>query len=471
MRRIRSIASVLNGATPSSSNSDYWDGNIAWITPQDLGVNGKRYIDTSRRQLTQAGYESCAATLAAAGALVISTRAPIGHIAILGCPACVNQGCRLIVPTRTSLQSEYLHYSLLVAKEELKSSGQGTTFSELSANALASFQVPFPPDAEQSAIVRFLDETDRRIRRYIRAKEKLITLLEEQKQVVIHQAVTGRIDIRTGQSYPAYKPSGVEWQEEVPAEWQVLRLRRVISLTAGYPFKSDNFTKFESDVRLLRGINVAPGRLRWDEVVRWSVADMDAYSEYQVGVGDIILGMDRPIIGSGIRVAMVDENDVPSLLLQRVARIRPVKERLDREFALRILSSRNFLNYLSPIFTGISVPHLSPEQIREFWIALPSITEQRAIVEYLTSRVKDVQFAAERAERQIDLLREYRTRLIADLVTGKLDVRAAAATLPEEPDDAIAVEVDCVNAEGKDYDRPDRDSRTEVPATQREMAS
>ena len=74
-----------------------------------------------------------------------------------------------------------------------------------------------PPFTEQANIVRFLDHADRRIRRYIRAKEKLIALLEEQKQAIIHQAVTGRIDVRTGQPYPAYKPSGVEWLGDVPA--------------------------------------------------------------------------------------------------------------------------------------------------------------------------------------------------------------------------------------------------------------
>ena len=370
--------------------------------------------------------------------------------------------------------ADYMHHLFRTpafAKEaERRSYGITSDMWSLRPQDFKTIYVCVPPLSEQHAIVRFVDYADRRIRRHIRAKEKLIALLEEQKQIAIHQAVTGQIDVRTGQPYPAYKPSGAEWLGEVPAEWQVVRLGRVISLTAGYPFKSDNFTRFESDVRLLRGINVAPGRLRWDEVVRWSVADIDAYSEYQVGVGDIILGMDRPIIGGGIRVAMADENDVPSLLLQRVARIRPVKERLDREFALRILSSRNFLNYLSPIFTGISVPHLSPEQIREFWIALPSITEQRAIVEYLTSRVKDVQFAAERAGRQVDLLREYRTRLIADVVTGKFDVREAAATLPEEPDDPDAMEADFAGAEGRDDSRPDRDRRTTVPARKEEMA-
>ena len=78
-----------------------------------------------------------------------------------------------------------------------------------------------PPLPEQTAIVRFLDHADRRIRRYIRAKQKLIALLEEQKQALIHQAVTGRIDVRTGQPYPAYKPSGVEWLGDVPAHWRL----------------------------------------------------------------------------------------------------------------------------------------------------------------------------------------------------------------------------------------------------------
>ena len=309
--------------------------------------------------------------------------------------------------------------------------GRGITVIHIYTDQLKRLGVSLPPLPEQAAIVRYLDHADRRIRRYIRAKEKLIALLEEQKQAIIHQAVTGRIDVRTGQPYPAYKSSGVEWLGDVPANWQVLRLGRVIDLMVGFPFKSEDFSQSEEDIRLLRGINVAPGQLRWDEVVRWPADDVDRFSEYQIAVGDIILGMDRPIIGSGIRVAVANESDVPSLLLQRVACIRPARARLAREFALRVLSSNSFLNYLTPIFTGVSVPHLSPEQIRGFWILLPSVAEQEAITKHLTSELGPIQSAAERAQSQISLLREYRTRLIADVVTGKLDVREAEAALPE----------------------------------------
>ena len=91
-------------------------------------------------------------------------------------------------------------------------------------------RLPLPPLSEQVAIVRFLDHADRRIRRYIRAKQKLIALLEEQKQAIIHQAVTGQIDVRTGRPYPAYKDSGVEWLGKVSERWERCRLRNLVSV-------------------------------------------------------------------------------------------------------------------------------------------------------------------------------------------------------------------------------------------------
>ena len=94
-------------------------------------------------------------------------------------------------------------------------------------------RVVVPPLSEQVFIVRFLDHADRRIRRYIRAKQKRIALLEEQKQAIIHQAVTGRMDVRTGRPYPAYKSSGAEWLGEVPEHWHVKRSKRAFHATKG----------------------------------------------------------------------------------------------------------------------------------------------------------------------------------------------------------------------------------------------
>ena len=99
----------------------------------------------------------------------------------------------------------------------------GVTRYGLSQNAIRSMRIPLPALSEQTAIARFLEAADRRIRRYIRAKERLVELLEERKRVLIHEVVTGRIDVRTGQPYPAYKDSGVEWLGNVPEHWEVRR--------------------------------------------------------------------------------------------------------------------------------------------------------------------------------------------------------------------------------------------------------
>ena len=313
--------------------------------------------------------------------------------------------------------------------DHLTAESAGVVYPAIAETRLASaLRLCIPPLPEQRAIARFLDYADRRIQRYIRAKERLIKLLEEQKQAIIHQAVTGQIDVRTGQPYPAYKDSGVEWLGEVPEHWVVSRLGRLVDLTVGFPFKSESFTQSGGDMRLLRGVNIAPGGLRWDKVVRWPAEGVGSFAEYRMEVGDIVVGMDRPIIRGGTRVAVTSPSDVPSLLLQRVARIR-VGERLHRDFAVALLSGKGFADYLAPIFTGISVPHLSPEQIKGFRLALPSVVEQDAIMEHVKSKSDAIQSAIDGAKKEIGLLHEYRTRLIADVVTGKLDVREAAAPL------------------------------------------
>ena len=125
-----------------------------------------------------------------------------------------------------ALQSKGLAYQFHIE-------AKGVTRYGLSHAGIKSAWLPLPPLPEQTAIVRFLDHADRRIRRYIRAKQKLIALLEEQKQAIIHQAVTGQIDVRTGQPYPAYKPSGVEWLGDVPAHWEVKRVKQAITSFEG----------------------------------------------------------------------------------------------------------------------------------------------------------------------------------------------------------------------------------------------
>ncbi|BCV25575.1 hypothetical protein kuro4_23480 [Gelria sp. Kuro-4] len=127
----------------------------------------------------------------------------------------------------------YLYFMLKQCEPWLRALSTGMGIPHVDGRILKQMQICLPPHAEQAAIVRFLDWADRRIRRYIRAKQKLIKLLEEYRQALIHQVVTGQIDVRTGQPYPTYKPSGVEWLGDVPAHWEVVPLRWFISIASG----------------------------------------------------------------------------------------------------------------------------------------------------------------------------------------------------------------------------------------------
>ena len=151
-----------------------------------------------------------------------------GMFAVSSCDGVVSPDYSVFEATVASEVKFFEHLfktPLLVAQFALRSKGVGSGFNRLYEDDFGDVPVPLPPLPEQAAIVRYLDHADRRIRRYIHAKQKLVKLLEEQKQALIHQIVTRRIDVRTGQPYPAYKPSGVEWLGDVPEHWEVRRLR------------------------------------------------------------------------------------------------------------------------------------------------------------------------------------------------------------------------------------------------------
>jgi type I restriction enzyme S subunit len=417
VRRLGSVTQVLNGATPSSSMSEYWDGDIVWVTPDDLGKLKGRYIDDSSRRITDEGYNACGTTLAPAGSIVISIRAPIGHLGILRVAACANQGCRLLIP-QSGTVNEYLYHVLVAARPSLEALGQGSTFLELSRSKLRSFPVPHPPLPEQTAIVRFLDYMDRRIRRYIRAKQRLIKLLEEYKQALIHQAVTGQIDVRTGEPYPAYKDSGVEWLGKVPAHWEVRAIRHITSPVKGKQPKA-LYSKDEAPAGAQPYLTM--------QYMRGHKGTAKALYSLSDGLvtarkGDVLLLWDGANAGEFF---LAKDGVVPSTAALLAT------DKHDRHYLYFMLKQCE--PWLRAFSTGMGIPHVDGSFLKQMQIALPPLPEQTAIVEYLDAQTAKIDAAMAAARREIELLREYRTRLIADVVTGKVDVREVAAQLPEEP--------------------------------------
>ena len=157
------------------------------------------------------------------------------------------------------------------------------------------------------------------------------------------------------------------------------RIADVVEMTFGFAFKSAEFSEAADDVRLLRGDNIAQGRLRWNGVKRFPAYRVDEVGRYQLAVGDVVVAMDRPWIEAGLKYSVVREEDVPSLLVQRVARLRTKSDSLDQGFLGLLIGSAAFTNYVIGVQTGSAVPHISGRQIGDFEFVLPPIEVQRAI--------------------------------------------------------------------------------------------
>jgi type I restriction enzyme S subunit len=322
---------------------------------------------------------------------------------------------KTVLPRYLRYFSESSTYWQHIASEQIQA-----TIQNVSAERYGNLPVPMPDLAGQLAIVNFLDGETTNIDAVIAKQEQLVATLREERTATITHTVTKGLDPGV-----AVQDSGVEWIGSLPVDWTTSRIRYACTILTGFPFKSEGFTQDATDIPLLRGTNVGVDCVDWTDIVYWPQSEAAALSEYDLRPGDIVMGLDRPFIGAGIRVARIGSGDVPSLLLQRVARIRAVPP-FDQDFLFYLLTGPGIVHHLTPMFTGVSVPHVSPDQVASFPVPQPSHQEQLQIVAHLKARCAQVDALIVKAKRVIDTLREYRSALITDAVTSKIDVRGAA---------------------------------------------
>ena len=355
---------------------------------------------------------------------------------------------------RDGTSSRYLHYLLRTpafAKEaERWSYGITSDMWSLRPEHFKMIYGCLPPLPEQAAIVRFLDHADRRIRRYIRAKQKLITLLEEQKQAIIHQAVTGQIDVRTGQPYPAYKPSREEWLEDVPEHWEVRRLKSKLR-----PVDRRSSSGTETLLSLRRDFGV--------------VVYAEHFSRPPQGV--TLVGYKLVEAGQLVVNRLQANNGL--LFCSRLSgvvspdySVFAARSPVDMEYLGNLLRTVTYKTHFRRESTGLGTGsagflRLYDDRLLETPVALPPLEEQSTLLVSLSEITASLCRAIGRQHVGIALLREYSTRLIADVVTGKLDVREAAARLPEV--DPLADEFDALTTQATETGVMELEDATELP--------
>ncbi len=183
--KLGSIADVVGGGTPDTNNSDYWDGNIAWLTPSEIGT--EKYVYTSKKHITEEGLKNSSARLLPVGTIVFTSRATIGLKAILKTEASTNQGFQSLIISQSS-NIEFVYYLLDILIHVIRKKSSGSTFPEISANSLKSINITTPPLEEQNAIAEILSVCDNEI---TLAKQKLDTL-RQQKKGLMQVLLTGK---------------------------------------------------------------------------------------------------------------------------------------------------------------------------------------------------------------------------------------------------------------------------------------
>jgi type I restriction enzyme, S subunit len=292
---------------------------------------------------------------------------------------------------------------------------------------VANFPVALPPPSEQSAIVRLLDHADRQIRRYIRAKQKLIRLLEEQKQAIIHRAVTRGLDPNVH-----LQPSGVEWLGDVPAHWEVKRLHQITDpnrpVMYGIVLPGPNV---DEGVYIVKGGNCEPGSLRAERLSRTTIEIESRYARSRLVAQDIVFA-----IRGGVGAAeMVPPELTGANLTQDAARIA-AGTRVNPQWLLHAVRAPIFREHVLSRVVGATVRGINIRDLKRIQIVVPPTGEQAGIAHHLKEATGSTVAALDRAHREILLLREYRTRLVADVVIGRLDVRGAAVRLPDAVEEA-----------------------------------
>ncbi|MEN6527858.1 MAG: restriction endonuclease subunit S [Candidatus Polarisedimenticolia bacterium] len=320
---------------------------------------------------------------------------------------------------------EYLFKTRVVVDEFAKASkGIGNGFNRLYTPEFGAIPVAVPPLAEQVAIVRFLDHADRRIQRCIRAKRKLIELLEEQKQAIIHRAVTRGLDPNV-----RVKPSGVEWLGDVPEHWEVRPLKSLVpEVTVGIVIQPARLY-VSTGVPCLRSLNISDGVVGGRQLVFISAESNRALKKSQIFAGDIVIVRTGQAGVAAIVTPEFDGANCIDLLIVRAS------ARLKSEYALAYLNSWAARTDVQCRSVGAIQAHYNTHALANLIVPVPPLAEQQAIADAVAGDVERIEAASAAAQREIDLLREYRSRLIADVVTGKLDVREASGRLPDEGDE------------------------------------
>jgi type I restriction enzyme S subunit len=384
--KLGDVTRVVTGTTPKSDVAEYWmNGDIVWITPTDLGGNDDKDIFTSLRMISKEGFDSCGLEIVPPGSVVLSSRAPIGHLGIARVPLCTNQGCKSIVPSE-KVDSVFLYFALKLAVPVLQELGSGATFKEVSKTQLENFEIPLPPLDEQRRIASRLNER-------LAAVESARVAAEEQLQAA-------------WQLPSAYLSS--IFDNGKSQKWNRRKLGEVCEIIAR---QVDPKIPEYGALPHVNGENIESGTCQLLYLNSAAEEGMTS-GKYLFDAGDVLYSKLRPYLR---KVVVADFRGVCS------ADMYPIKVNqgvLDSHFLSWVLVSDEFTQYADEESRRARMPKLNREQLFAYDAPIPTLDEQRQIAAFMKDKIEQTKQIITTLESQLAEINHLPASLLREAFEG-----------------------------------------------------
>lgn len=412
---IEDVAQVVNGGTPKTKVSEFWGGKVNWITPAEMGSLNDPYLTESRRTLTDAGLKGSSASVVPSKSVILSTRAPIGHLVINTEPMAFNQGCRALVPGE-KLNYKYLYYYLYSSVERLNELGSGATFIELPAGKLKSFRIPLPSLAEQKRIGAILDEAFAGIDAAIANTEKNLANAWELFESITKEVIFG-------------DPRKQGWTKKMVSELAAPQKGSIRTGPFGSQLRHSEFV--ESGIAVLGIDNAVNNQFKWGKrryITEEKYRDLERYT---VKPGDVLI----TIMGTCGRCAIVPEDIPKAINTKHLCCITLDKRVCVPDFLhAYFLHHPTSLEFLKSQAKGSIMAGLNMGIIKELPVWLPDLDKQQEVVRQVNGLDEELLRLKAIYERKNSVLNELKQSLLQRAFSGELTANVAA----KEVDEAVA---------------------------------
>lgn len=416
-KRIRHIADIFGriGYRGYTVEDIVFDESGA-ISLSPSNIENQKLTLESVTRITQEKYEESPEIMVFENDVVLVKTASVGKAAIvrpLNDLATINP--QLVVFKNYRIDQTFFYYEIIsrIIQDQITQDLNGGVVNTITQTNLNNYSIIVPQPQEQTAIAAYLDRKTAEIDELIADKKRLLELYEEEKTAIINQAVTKGINPDV-----PMKDSGIEWLGEIPEHWETSPLKYLGKFINGFSFKSTDFVS--TGVRVLKISNIQHMRIDWSDESFIDETFYETHENFRVLENDLVFALTRPIISTGIKVALIDTTE-PILLNQRNSIYRPTD--INVKWIYYILLSSNFIQeFDSRIDKTGQQPNISSNDIGEIKITIPNEDEQNAIISFIDERCSEIDAKKAKTEKLIELLTEYRTALISEVVTGKIKV-------------------------------------------------